>query len=314
MIRRGPSSKPRRPASAGAMAAVCLFGVSAMLGCGGAEAGAGLDLSLRVRGAQLVRGAMPAANGGPSVTQVDVNNSRVFAGDAEVPFTGRTTGDGYAVNLAIEGDKGYWIRSVTVADDAVPSELRWTALLDFTRALAPGPFKLLIQAADADGRFGVPLAVDLVAQDTTPAGELVITLEWDQPMDVDLVVQDPAGVVLSPKNISAFAQPGPGQPQAAPDAWKTAAYLDADSNAQCLLDGQNRENAIWPQTPRPGKYLVFAALSYGCNQQQTAFRVTARRAGEVLRQAAGTLYLEDGRSSVENPNASPGLLVMELDL
>ena len=52
-----------------------------------------------------------------------------------------------AIHLATDREDAYWILSTGVEDSAVPGELGYLALLDFSRALAPGPFRLRVEEA-----------------------------------------------------------------------------------------------------------------------------------------------------------------------
>jgi len=49
--------------------------------CNGATNDPGLDLPMRVRGAQLVRRAMPEPKQGPAITAVDVRTAQVHPGE-----------------------------------------------------------------------------------------------------------------------------------------------------------------------------------------------------------------------------------------
>lgn len=282
--------------------------------CGGATPDQGRDLRLRVRGAQLVRKPLPAPNGGPNVTFVDVRAPRVVPGEGGTPISGRTAAGAFAVNVATDREDAYWIVTTGVEDSAVPGELSWLALLDFSRTLEPGPFQLLVQATNSSGKGGVVSRTPYEALPLFPDGELVVSLEWDANVDADLLVVDPAGVTLGGKNINSWTPPAPGQPLAPPDAFKTGAFLDQDSNANCNIDGRRRENAVWKTIVPPGQYRVLVALTRPCGLGGTAYRLTVRRQGTSIASAVGTLFASDALGYPDEPVKAPGILAIEFNV
>lgn len=292
-----------------AIAALC-----ALCGCRGATPDPGLDLQMRVRGAQLVRAALPAEAGGPAVTLVDVRGPRVSPGDGAVRVAGRTAGGAFALNVAIDRDDAHWVLESGLPDSEVPGELAWEALLDFSRALAPGPFQVRLQAVDGEGRPGPVAEATLEALPLYPLGALVITLEWDQNLDADLLVETPSGVLLGGKNLNTVSQPPPGGSPLPPDAFLDGGVLDQDSNANCVLDGRRRENAVWSASAPAGHYRVFAALAQTCGVDSSQFEVTVRREGELVGRALGALRASDALSYPGQPPQAPGVLALELDV
>lgn len=291
-----------------------LFLAAVLVSCAGSTADPGADLQLRVRGAQLVRAPLPDSAGGPAVTFVDVRAPRVLPGDGAVRVGGRTTAGVYALNLAIDREDAYWIISSGFPDSEVPGDLSWEALLDFSRALAPGPFALRVQAADGDGVPGPVATGAFEALSLYPSGELVVTLEWDANADVDLFVVDPNGVTLGGKNLNTWSPSPPGSPPQPPDAWQDGGTLDFDSNANCVIDGRRRENAVWSAAAPSGHYRVQVGLARTCGVASTPFVVTVRVRGEVIATSAGVLYESDALGYPTEPTKAAGILAAEFDL
>jgi hypothetical protein len=285
-----------------------------LAGCGGATSDPGLDLQLQVRGAQLVRGPLPAGGAGPTVTFVDVRAPRVTPGDGAIRVGGRTSLGAYALNLATDRDEAYWVLPSGYPDSEVQGELSWEALLDFSRALEPGPFQLLVQATDGDGQPGAVTAASFEALPLYPPGELVVTLEWAANADADLLVEDPAGVTLGGKNVNTWSPSPPGSPPQPPDAWMSGATMDFDSNANCVIDGRRRESAVWSATAPAGRYRVLVALAQSCGLASSAFQVSVRRQGTVLATTSGVLYESDALGYPQEPPKAAGVLALEFDV
>jgi hypothetical protein len=294
--------------------AVVVF-VVALAACGGADPGRGLELRLRVEGAQLVRaGELPPTAGGPAVTAIDTRFSAVRVGEGGRTIAGRAAGGAYAVNLWLEGEPAYWVRPIGLPDPAVAGELEWAAVIAIAPSMPAGPFTLWVQAVDGDGRPGGPAAIRLTAIDPTPAGELVIALEWDRDADLDLFVTDPDGNTVGGDNPNTYRPPLPGEPPAPADAWMAGGILDVDSNADCLIDGLRREHVVWTRSPPVGRYVVRVGMFAPCGQAAASFRVRALRGGALVAEGGGTLYALDARSAPSKTEPSGALEVLGFDV
>jgi hypothetical protein len=269
--------------------------------CSGSTRDPGLDLQLRVRDAQLVRAPLPQGAGGPAVTLVDVRAPRVEPGESGVRLGGRAAADTFALNLGLDREDAYWVLPSGLFDAEVPTELSFEAQLDFSRALAEGPFAVRVQAVNSDGVPGDALNAAFEALPLYPPGALVISLEWDANVDADLYVETPDGVLLGGKNVNTQSSSGAG-------------ILDFDSNANCTIDGRRRESAVWSATAPPGRYRVLAALAQTCGLESTRFTVTARASGQPLGAAQGALFASDARNDPTAPTSAPGVLALELEL
>lgn len=286
---------------------------SCLAACGGATSDPGADLAMRVRGAQLVRSTLPPDEGGPAVTFIDVRAPRVSPGEGAVRVGGRTAGGAYGLNLATDREAAYWILTTGVFDSESPGELSWETLLDFSRQLAPGPFSLLVQATDGDGRAGPVARAPYEAMSPVPDGALVVTLEWDADVDADLFVVDPRGVTLGGKNLNTWSPAGPGQPLEPPTAYLSGGVIDLDSNSNCVIDGRRRESAVWKSFAPSGHYLVQVGLARSCGHSSTRFTVTVRKAGAVVATASGALFESDALGYPLEPAKAAGILAAEFD-
>jgi hypothetical protein len=283
--------------------------------CGSQESpDRGLDLGLRVRGAQLVEGPLPSPAGGPAVTFVEVGTQRIYPGEVEKLVAGRTGKGSFAVRVWLEGDRAHWLVRSGVPDALVPDELTFSLRLDFASHLANNEAVVKLQAGDAEGKPGETKELRFAITPDVPQGPLVISLSWDRQVDLDLHVVGPDGVDLNAKNINAYEPPGPGKPPAPPDAWMSGAILDFDSNAGCVIDGRRVERAIWSNAPASGHYSVYADLFSTCGESGVRFRAEAFRDGQSVASAIGSLYEIDARTHPLPPGSAPGLLVLELDL
>jgi len=260
---------------------------AALLACGsGTKSETGLGEPLRVRNGTFREGALPglppvppgAPDVPPVVTSFESASTTVRLGQADKALLGRASPDAVAVALRFADlGSGYWVLPVDAPDPGNNGELVWQASTDFGGDLPPGLHPLRVVAIDASGRAGAqreltvcvtPRAPDnLNACDATlrpPAA--VLSLAWDTPADVDLVVVAPDGSILDAK-----------RPRSAPrgDAGvdpSLVGTIDRDSNRGCVIDGVQRENLVFPARPPPGSYLVYASLFDACGAAPVHFR------------------------------------------
>jgi hypothetical protein len=64
-------------------------------------------------------------------------------------------------------------------------------------------------------------------------------------------------------------------------------YIDYDSNANCVIDGLRREDAIWPDTPPPGQYTVRVDAPSLCGQPEANWVVKVVLNGKQIGEAGG---------------------------
>lgn len=273
--------------------------------------GLGLDQQLRVRGAQLQRGALPEDEGGPSVTQVLTPQLQVRRGEGTVQLGGRLGADGVSLLVHAFGDDAHWQVAPAGFDFVVTDELLFGTELEFSHAIRSDTVEVELQAVDAMGRPGAIVTRTFELAPDVPPSQLLVSLAWDAPVDLDLYVELPTGVVVGPKNINAF-EPLPGvQPPA--DGTTLGGYHDYDANQGCELDLRNRENVVWQVPPPSGTYRVYAALFSACDAAAVNFEVHASEGDTSLANAGGTQYAFDARTHPADDEA-PGLLVLEFEV
>jgi hypothetical protein len=286
--------------------------LSALLaGCGGAPSDPGLDAYLRVERAAYYPGDMPPEGGGPEVVSVLLSTNQVRAGEIGKPLLGALDPRATAVAMGLRGDLGYWIVPAGLPGVEAPDFPTFDVALSFSPDLPAGPHELVLRAVDAEDRLGPPHLDPLTAEGPElPEGELVISLRWDREADLDLHVVDPMGVEIYKRNINSFEPPPPGQP-VDPDAWKTGALLDFDSNAGCVIDGRRLESVVWKTAPPAGHYVVRVDTFSLCRESFANWKVDVRAGGELRARAVGASGAVDEWMPHDR---GAGVLAVELDL
>ncbi len=276
------------------MRGVCLALVAALCGCDGADPDPGLDLSLRVPGAQVRSGPVRASEG-PAITQLEVRTPTVRPGQGDYLLAGRVAAAAAAVHVGRVGDDGHFVVPTGVPDPAVEGELQWSLRFDLSPTVAPGPLQVRLVAVDAAGRPGPAMTAELTVGPAVPAGDLVVRLSWDAVADLDLYVVDPAGNRLGPDDPNTWRAPPPGAPPAPPDAWRTGGILDRDAGADCDPAGVMAEHAVWATAAPAGTYAVGLDVASMCGQTAVGWRVEVWRGDARLTEAAGVAWPEDAR-------------------
>ena len=282
-----------------------------VLSCDSVQGDAGADAEMQVLGAQFFRGGIPAANGGPSVALVSLQNTTIRIGTTEKPLGGALGSTAKSAAIGLAGDTGYWVVPAGAADVETPGLPTFNAVLDFSRTLGVGAHSLLIEAVDANGRFGPPNATAVNAIDPSePTGNLIVSLTWDTESDLDLHVVDPNGIEIYKGNINSYVLPPPGsEPDAT--AYLSGGILDQDSNANCVIDGRRRENVTWAQAPPAGHYLVRVDTFSLCSAAYANWKVTATLFGKVVGVAVG----ESTDTDVQMPHdQGAGVLALQFDV
>ncbi len=273
--------------------------------------GMGLDLQLRVRDAQLQRGSLRPQDGGPSVSQLLTPQIGVRRGEGTVQLGGRLGSGGVSLLVHGVGDDDHWQVAPSGFDFVIADELLFGTELEFSHAIATDTLEVELQAVDEAGRAGAITTATFELQSDVPPAELLVSLGLDAPVDLDLHVELPSGVIVGAKNINEF-EPTPGV-QPPPDGATLGGYHDYDSNQQCALDLRNRENVVWQVPPAPGRYRVYAELFSACDAAAVNFETTALRGTESLAESGGTLYAFDARDHARDGDV-PGLLVLEFEV
>jgi hypothetical protein len=284
---------------------VALLGAS----CGEASRDPGSAAWLRVAGAQFVPGALSASSG-PPVVAVNLSRSTAQQGESGLHLSGALAPEANAVAIALEGDRGFWLLPAAVPDVATPGAPSFGVTLAVSRDAPAGLRTLQVVARAADGIAGAlsTAALEITAP-PEPTGELVVSLRWDTNADLDVHVVDGNGVEIWARNPNSW-RAVPGAPPD-PNAWRTGGLLDVDSNAQCVIDGRNRENVVWTVPPPPGHYLVRVDAFSMCGQAGVQWRVDAVLRGERIAAAEGSCTPASTRPPHE---LGAGVLAVEFDV
>ncbi|HEX8792784.1 MAG TPA: hypothetical protein VF765_17685 [Polyangiaceae bacterium] len=271
-----------------AVGPLLLASVAAVASCNsGVQADPGTDAYMQVHGAQFIRGAMPDGSAsGPAVAQLVLIDNDIWPGLQDFPVGGALTPTATAAAIGLQGDKGYWMVVAGPAAVATPTDPSFGANASFSTGIVPGGYTLVARAVDGNGNFGPPVKQVLtgVPSPTTPppSGQLVVTLTWDRDANLDLHVVDPNGVEIYWNNQS--SQPPP--PAMSVDGGPYG-YVDDDSNANCVIDGLNREDAIWPNHVPSGPYTVRVDTASLCGQAVADWNLRVLLHGKQVAQSSG---------------------------
>jgi hypothetical protein len=97
----------------------------------------------------------------------------------------------------------------------------------------------------------------------------VLSLSWDTPVDLNLVLETPSGVMIG-EGVGAASADG-GTTQA---AGAGAPVLDHESNRNCVIDNLDRDDLVWQSAPETGTYQVWVDLFRACGQSAVTFTVS----------------------------------------
>jgi hypothetical protein len=280
--------------------------------------------AFRVRNAQFITEAFPGSaprktpkKGEPTVTALDLKNRVVYEGQGGKSIAGRVSRDSRAVAITLKGaSDGYWVIPAGNPDPAT-DELAWSASTDFDLGLEPGKAELWVVAIDEDGHAGARLEKEICIASRTPDNlnscvetavppQAVISLDWSANADLDLQVVAPDGKLISSKHPSTR---DPDEPASDADG-----YIDRDSNANCVIDGQRHENLIWQKEMPKGRYSIYVNLFDACRQGAVPFSVTVHTAKTTDEGSESKLVLERFGEFVElqaNPANELGTFVAE---
>ena len=258
--------------------------LAVLVACSGISANTGIDQPIRVRNATFKNGGFPAGGPTPTVTSLQTTSTVIRPGELEKTISGRVSPDAYAVGMRLDDvGTGYWVFPAGAPDSQNNNELDWSSTSDFGIDVPTGLHTLDVVAIDGAGNagplqtlslcFAPPIPDNLNACDPTVAPPAsIFSMSWDTPADLDLVVVTPDGRIVSAKHPRTVAPPPPGP--GAQDSGVTAntGVFDHDSNANCVIDGFQREDLVFQQRPDPGSYLVYASLFDACGQANVHFK------------------------------------------
>jgi hypothetical protein len=260
------------PSLAGALAA----------GCGGGPPQSGLTAWLRVSNGQYEPGELATDPGAtePTVDTVTTHNNLIIPGAQGRSITGSVNGAAAAVLLGLEGDSAHWLVPVGVPDLDIKGNFTFSASVSYSPDLPLGPRELRFRAIDAAGNLGPVQSIKFAVSLAAPLGNLVVQLNWDTEADLDLhlriIPPDPKATPIDVFNRAPLAlPPAPnGMPYTRADI-AAAGRLQADSNAQCIIDGARHEEVVFPMAVPPGTYEVRVDTFSLCSEYTARWHVTA---------------------------------------
>lgn len=256
--------------------------------CGGTDGRSGLSEPLLVHGAQFVEGDLPGlprdteqdVSGLPTVTSATSEVAALRERLAGVSFFGLASSDATAVGVRIQGEGDGYYRFPTGAIDAQdPDVLTWSFVADFQASLEAGRYELLTVAFDEKGKPGRQASTSICIRSLRPDNgnscfpaiappALVVSLEWDTPVDLDLILVTPSGQILDPKKPSTAVRDEAGELDPTASGVGNLLY---DGNADCHFDGRMREDVVFQDFPPSGRYLVYANLFRHCDQNSVNY-------------------------------------------
>ena len=276
-------------------------------------------------GDEVTDGVTPAT---PSVTSLIKQNGLTFAGATGKDFTGRASPTAASVAIGLEGaGSGYWLVPVGAPDPQNNGEFTFHVTVDFSSHVPTGTQHLRFVAMDEQGRGGTQSDEELCIAPAVPDNlnacrptiappALVLSLDWDRPVDLDLQLVTPDGKLVDPKHPSTAPSEGDGGiPTPLP---ADVGVLDRDSNGGCFIDGHQIENLVFQEKPAKGHYLVYANLFDSCGEPAVRFSLSFHKS-EAGKKSGTFQVVETYRTSGEllriheNGGHARGLYVTEFD-
>jgi hypothetical protein len=275
----------------------------------------GVDQPIRVRAAraQFFPGDIPHDQGGPKIVTVDSPNNRVRAGFVNKSLSGNASKGASSIGLRFADlGSGYWTVGAGDLDPITDGEIQWGVAFDVAPDVPIGKHPLSIVAFDADGNAGPVFTQDFEITDPIPKGHVVISLEWNSPADLDLIVKTPQGKRVDPKHPTTGIVSDGGVDTNDP----SIGQLDRDSNANCVRDGYDREDLVFTGAPPPGLYEIGATMTAGCGATSATYRAVVYVDGKEVASQSGR-FLEQydvtgGYSPSSDPKAFTTVLKIEL--
>lgn len=182
--------------------------------------------------------------------------SALFTVSGSAPFT--------TIYVSVNGTPDYF-------EIAVEETESQDIVLNFSPSLSQPSYILTFAVGNGNGA-GAP-ASHGVAVEGVGTGELQISLSWDVPSDLDLLVRDPSGAWVYWGNRTV----------------ESGGELDLDSNSACGGSDKRTENVTWEgSTPPTGTYQVVVNHYSNCGQAETKYVVTVRMGDASFQTFEGT--------------------------
>lgn len=305
------------PLAGAAVKRAWLVGALVIASCDGQSASSGLHEPFRVRGAQFIEGPLPASNSaGPKITNVTLSSRIVLAGQAGKAIDGRVQSSASSIALRL-GDigTGYWVVVAGPSDSLFAGENDWHADSDYNSDFAAsfsGFHPLRMVAIDANGTAGEQTETSVCFASKVPDNlhscdptlappDAVISLVWDQNVDLDLQVVTPDSTVVEPKH------PSTGLDDAGTGPDPNGGVIDRDSLVACVPDGRRQEDLVWQKRPTGQTFDVYANLFDACGKQGVSFTMTVYEAqGEMPNRNLVAVAVVQGRLGAIDANGGAG--------
>lgn len=261
----------------------------------------------------------------PSVADINVANAVISEGEQGLVLSGHATTNGQTLGVRFADlGSGYWVVPLGPPDPSDNNLLTWQVGADFAKNLPPGFHDLLFAAIGAEGTGGVEseltVCVDTPVPDnlnicapTRPPPTAVLSLSWDTPVDLELIVETPSGTMIGGSSAAAMTLDG-GVPSATVTS-ASGATLDRESNRNCVIDNIDRDDLVWQASPAAGTYQVWVDLFRACGQPAATFTVslwlaeTQSDGNERLVEQSPPLASGELTAAQANGGSSSGLFV-----
>ena len=244
-----------------------------------------------VEGAAYVSSSFPKATSDVEL-DVNMNSTALAGGSAYATVASPVPAD--KILVGVSGVSGYYEIDPELRSD---KEILYDLILVFNQSLNVEEFVVTIAILDEDGE--VSQTYDVVMELVTAGtGRLQVSLSFDTPKDVDLILIEPNGEWVYYGN--PYSENG--------------GMLDVDSNAACDIDNINNENIFYGDDAyvEPGEYTVYVDMYENCNTDYaTNFVLTVFYNGsmietiEGINPIAGTFAADEPSNWTELDNIAP---------
>lgn len=245
--------------------------------CGGTDPNFGLGEPIVVYDGQFVQGLLPESSlSTPTTTSPVSDVPAPFERSAGIVYQGNASRDAAAVGIQIgELGSGYYLIPTGPTNAQDPRLLTWSFTMNLQSALPPGRHKLHTVAFDAEGNPGPRSEMTFCVRSLRPDNgnscfteisppALVVSLEWDRPADLDLILVLPDGSRINAQRPSGTTNEND----------TSGGQLTLDSNANCLFDGRQREDIVFAEFPRAGTYAAYVNLFRACKEESVTYQVS----------------------------------------
>ena len=272
---------------------------------------------MRASNAQFVPGELDGTTPGaaePSVDSISAKATQVSPGSQGHALSGSVNGAGTAVLVGLQGDVGHWLIPLGIPDLDRQGNFTFSTSISFSPDLPLGVRNLVLRGVDKDGQVGPPQRLALTIATSAPMGALVIQLVWDTDADLDLHVRVPNPAdPTQPIDVWDKAPLALPPVKSSDPPYTTAQVMAAgkllfDSNANCVIDGQNHEEVVFPMTYPAGPYEVRVDTFSLCGQATARWRVSAFTNLGTMTTLAEASGQSIDRDTVVTHDATAGIL------